>query len=345
MREWSASGTSKAKTCSDLGARAPRAGEPPAGARAFACGERGVTPFASALERAAELRASPGWDNERLSGDLYPILARWKDGKSGEPIDVFLIDSNRRRGKTLYDNAIGRVGGGQRARLRALALASIATTRVAVLHHHVAAHPRIGLSWNLADPTDGLMLCDDGPGVLRVCREIGVTTILHGHKHVGFVGLTGDIWVRSAPSTVYGCSWSGDTAGIDWLSVDPTGLTGSSSFARRPSRRFRAAPRRAIRAPTARLSSRCFPTSMMRATFSSVTHRDGDGGWDPANSLVCAVVPHYARLVRGGGGLEATSVGYHRPAFAALRPRATHGARHHREIGWLHRVTRREGVV
>ena len=265
MREWSASGTSKAKTCSDLGARAPRAGEPPAGARAFACGERGVTPFASALERAAELRASPGWDNERLSGNIYPILARWKDGKSGEPMRRF---PNRLQPSPWQDAVRQRHRSRRRWAARATPRSGSGVNRDDARRGaapHVAAHPRIGLSWNLANPTDGLMLCDDGPGVLRVCRGM-MTTILHGHKHVGFVGLTGDIWVRSAPSTVYGCSWSGDTAGIDWLSVDPTGLTGSSSFARRPSRRFRAAPRRAIRAPTARLSSRCFPTSMMRAT-------------------------------------------------------------------------------
>jgi hypothetical protein len=133
-----------------------------------------------------------------------------------------LLNSNVRRGRTLIDNAIGRVGPAQLHRTRVLSAAVTADVRMLVLHHHVAAHPRIGLGYRLTDPFDGLVLCEDSREILKTAESIGVTTLVHGHKHIGFTGQWHNLWVHSAPSSTVGSGLDGP--GFDLLSVHSGGL-------------------------------------------------------------------------------------------------------------------------
>ena len=107
------------------------------------------------------------------------------------PVDLLLIDSNRRQATSPSTNAIGFVGEPQLARAaellrgRAVPGGRDATARqlIIVLHHHLVL-PRLGIG-DLAGTY--FQMCIDAEAVLAFAREHGAAAIFHGHLHMPYV--------------------------------------------------------------------------------------------------------------------------------------------------------------
>ncbi|HEX7962632.1 MAG TPA: metallophosphoesterase [Terriglobales bacterium] len=112
---------------------------------------------------------------------------------------VILLDSNARSNFSLT-NAIGVVN---RAQLRALKslLRSTDSAWLILLHHNVVEYPVPGIS--LRDRI-GLALIN-APDLLSVInRHASRTLVLHGHRHIDWIGGAGNTVLCSAPSVTLG---------------------------------------------------------------------------------------------------------------------------------------------
>lgn len=107
------------------------------------------------------------------------------------PVDLLLIDSNRRQATSPITNAIGHVGEQQlqraaellRDRTKTADRAPVARQLIIVLHHHLVL-PRLGPG-ELAGTY--FQMCIDAEAVLAFAREHGAAAIFHGHLHMPYV--------------------------------------------------------------------------------------------------------------------------------------------------------------
>jgi hypothetical protein len=117
-----------------------------------------------------------------------------------EGLGVLLLDSNAETHFS-FTNALGLVGLEQ-MRAAEAAMAQFPQARwVVALHHHLMEYPRPGAK--LADRIGTALV--NGHWVLgRLRRVAGRVLVLHGHRHLDWMGLNGGLRIASAPSVVMG---------------------------------------------------------------------------------------------------------------------------------------------
>jgi predicted phosphodiesterase len=103
--------------------------------------------------------------------DEFPHLVSLVD----LPVDILLLDSNRRGSSSAITNAIGYVGRDQLAKARRLVSRRRTSALLIALHHHVI--PVLALE-------TALLTCSDASEVVRFALEVGASAILHGHTHM-----------------------------------------------------------------------------------------------------------------------------------------------------------------
>jgi hypothetical protein len=95
------------------------------------------------------------------------------------PVDVLLLDSNRRPSGWPVTNAIGLVGAAQLARARSLVAGRDPRRLLLIaLHHHIV--PPISIE-------APLLVCIDYRQVLSLMTECGAAAIIHGHTHMPYI--------------------------------------------------------------------------------------------------------------------------------------------------------------
>jgi 3',5'-cyclic AMP phosphodiesterase CpdA len=113
---------------------------------------------------------------------------------------IILLDSNARSNLSLT-NAIGVVSPRQLRALRAVLDASQPGAWLILLHHQVVEYPVLGIP--LRDRI-GLALMNAPDLLAAITPHARRTLILHGHRHVEWVGITGETVLCSAPSVTLG---------------------------------------------------------------------------------------------------------------------------------------------
>src|SRR5215467_6929762 len=134
---------------------------------------------------------------EKVWNELFPLV---EPAMEEQGYGLILLDSNAPSNVSLT-NAIGVVSPLQLRALRSVLNGSPQSAWLILLHHQVVEYPVLGIS--LSDRI-GLALMN-GPDLLAaITPHAGRTVILHGHRHVDWVGITGETVVCSAPSVTLG---------------------------------------------------------------------------------------------------------------------------------------------
>jgi hypothetical protein len=132
---------------------------------------------------------------------------------------VILLDSNAPSNHSLT-NAIGVVSPTQLRALRSVLNGSPKNAWLILLHHQVVEYPVVGI--RLQDRI-GLALMNALDLLAAITPHAGRTVILHGHRHVDWVGITGKTVLCSAPSVTLGMQQYRGRFSIHEFSVSPTG--------------------------------------------------------------------------------------------------------------------------
>jgi 3',5'-cyclic AMP phosphodiesterase CpdA len=146
---------------------------------------------------------------ERLGLDLHPTGAWWRSFPDAKTILVGLDSCARPQRRFFRHN--GGLGQAQLEWLRALGKKpefKAARHRIALLHHHVVPLPH-GVGRRA--PSEIGMRLDDARSAAEVFDEIGITTVMHGHRHVSEQRQPAgsNFTILASPSLTLGCR-SGD---------------------------------------------------------------------------------------------------------------------------------------
>jgi hypothetical protein len=132
---------------------------------------------------------------------------------------VILLDSNAPSNLS-FTNAIGVVSPAQLRALRSVLKGAQQRAWLILLHHQVVEYPVLGIK--LSDRI-GLALMNAADLLAVIAPHAGRTIILHGHRHVDWVGITGETVLCSAPSVTLGMEEYRGRFSIHEFSVVPTG--------------------------------------------------------------------------------------------------------------------------
>jgi hypothetical protein len=132
---------------------------------------------------------------------------------------VILLDSNAPSNLS-FTNAIGVLSQTQLRVLKSVLRGSLQGAWLIVLHHQVVEYPVLGIK--LSDRI-GLALMNAPDLLAAITCHAGRTVILHGHRHVDWVGITGETVLCSAPSVTLGMEEYRGRFSIHEFSVSPTG--------------------------------------------------------------------------------------------------------------------------
>jgi hypothetical protein len=128
---------------------------------------------------------------------MFPLV---EPAMEGQGYGLILLDSNAPSNISLT-NAIGVVSPTQLRGLKAILKAPSQAAWLILLHHQVVEYPVLGIS--LSDRI-GLALVN-APNLLSVITPHAARTlVLHGHRHVDWLGITGKTVLCSAPSVTLG---------------------------------------------------------------------------------------------------------------------------------------------
>jgi Calcineurin-like phosphoesterase len=132
---------------------------------------------------------------------------------------VILLDSNAPSNLS-FTNAIGVLSQTQLRALKSVLRGSPQGAWLILLHHQVVEYPVLGIK--LSDRI-GLALMNAPDLLAAITSHAGRTVILHGHRHVDWVGITGETVLCSAPSVTLGMEEYRGRFSIHEFSVSPTG--------------------------------------------------------------------------------------------------------------------------
>ncbi len=133
---------------------------------------------------------------------------------------VILLDSNAPSNLSLT-NAIGVVSPTQLRALKSILNGSPQRAWLILLHHQVVEYPVLGIP--LRDRI-GLALMNAPDLLAAIKQHAGRVVILHGHRHVDWIGTTGETVLCSAPSVTLGLEQYRGRFTIHEFSVSPTGI-------------------------------------------------------------------------------------------------------------------------
>jgi predicted phosphodiesterase len=147
---------------------------------------------------------------------MFPLV---EPASEEQGYGVILLDSNARSNLSLT-NAIGVVSPTQLRALRSVLNGSQHGAWLILLHHQVVEYPvlRISLRERI-----GLALMNAPDLLAAIAPHGGRTLILHGHRHVEWVGITGETVLCSAASVTLGRDKYRGRFGIYEFTVSPTG--------------------------------------------------------------------------------------------------------------------------
>jgi 3',5'-cyclic AMP phosphodiesterase CpdA len=115
-------------------------------------------------------------------------------------VGVALLDSNADANFS-FTNALGMISAGQARRLTAAFDAYPGACWVLAMHHHLVEYPRPASS--LSDRVATALI--NGTWFLHVLRPYAHRlVVMHGHRHVDWIGTCGELKIVSAPSPVMG---------------------------------------------------------------------------------------------------------------------------------------------
>lgn len=134
---------------------------------------------------------------ERVWNELFPLV---EPAMEEQGYGLILLDSNAPSNVSLT-NAIGVVNPLQLRALRSLLSGSPQGAWLILLHHQVVEYPVLGIS--LSDRI-GLALINAADLLAVITPHAARTVILHGHRHVDWIGITGQTVLCSAPSVTLG---------------------------------------------------------------------------------------------------------------------------------------------
>jgi hypothetical protein len=128
---------------------------------------------------------------------IFPLVEPATD-ESG--YGLILLDSNAQSNFSLT-NAVGFVSPSQLRALKSVLRKDPRHGWLILLHHQVVEYPVPGIS--LSDRV-GLALMNASDVLAAIAPDASRTLILHGHRHVDWIGATGDTVLCSAPSVTLG---------------------------------------------------------------------------------------------------------------------------------------------
>jgi 3',5'-cyclic AMP phosphodiesterase CpdA len=152
----------------------------------------------------------------RLWDELFPLILP-PDEESD--LGVALLDSNADTNFS-FTNALGMISAGQALRLRAALDAHPNARWIVALHHHLAEYP---MRVNAFSERVGTALVN-GSWFLRVLKPYAKRlVVMHGHRHIDWIGACGRLKIVSAPSPVMGAPDKPNHFYVHRLSQGPDG--------------------------------------------------------------------------------------------------------------------------
>ncbi|MBS0267963.1 MAG: metallophosphoesterase [Proteobacteria bacterium] len=144
------------------------------------------------------------WDLANMWPQAFPMvmLPKTEDG-----LGVILLDSNAQTHFS-FTNALGLVTREQTKAIETLARRYPKAKWIIALHHHVVEYPRAAKALS---ERIGTALVNGTWFVRRMQKLGGRAILLHGHRHIDWIGSCGDIVIVSAPSPVMDVTDDRDT--------------------------------------------------------------------------------------------------------------------------------------
>jgi hypothetical protein len=133
----------------------------------------------------------------KVWNELFPLV---EPAVEEQGYGLILLDSNAPSNVSLT-NAIGVVSPVQLRALRSILKGSPQGAWLILLHHQVVEYPVLGVS--LSDRI-GLALMNAADLMAVITPHAARTVILHGHRHVDWIGITGQTVLCSGPSVTLG---------------------------------------------------------------------------------------------------------------------------------------------
>jgi 3',5'-cyclic AMP phosphodiesterase CpdA len=137
------------------------------------------------------------WELAKVWDAIFPLI---EPATNQEGYGVILLDSNARSNFS-FTNAVGVVSPEQLRALSSVLRSSAHSAWLILLHHQVVEYPVPGIS--LSDRV-GLALMNAPDVLAATSPHASRTLILHGHRHVDWIGSTGNNVLCSAPSVTLG---------------------------------------------------------------------------------------------------------------------------------------------
>ena len=147
---------------------------------------------------------------------MFPLV---EPAVEEEGYGTILLDSNASSNFSLT-NAVGVVNSTQLRALKSVLSGSRNGAWLILLHHHVVEYPVLEIS--LSDRI-GLALINAPDLLAAITPHARRTLILHGHRHVEWVGMTGETVLCSAPSVTLGKDEYRGRFNIYELTIGPRG--------------------------------------------------------------------------------------------------------------------------
>jgi hypothetical protein len=177
-----------------------------------------LRPSAAAIAAFADTRASRQW--RKLAGlwdGIFPMIV---PPETEDGLGMIVLNSNAVTHFS-FTNALGLVSAEQVRAIRAVARRHPRACWVVALHHHVVEYPRRAKA--LSERIGTALI--NGTWFIRSLRPLaGRAVILHGHRHIDWIGACGDLLIVSAPSPVMNAVGGGETYFyVHTLAVEPPG--------------------------------------------------------------------------------------------------------------------------
>lgn len=147
----------------------------------------------SAFADTGTLRSSRGLAN--LWDDVFPMV-RLPEREDG--LGVLLINSTAETHFS-FTNALGLVSSTQARRIMALTRQFPRAHWILAVHHHLIEYPRLATA--LSERIGTALI--NGSWFARVLQPAGDrVVVMHGHRHIDWIGVSGSVRIVSAPSPV-----------------------------------------------------------------------------------------------------------------------------------------------
>jgi predicted MPP superfamily phosphohydrolase len=135
------------------------------------------------------------WKLANLWPQTFPMLLP-PDSEDG--LGVILLDSNAQTHFS-FTNALGLVTQEQTKAIEKIAAQFPRASWIVALHHHVVEYPKPAKALS---ERIGTALVNGTWFVRRMQRLKGRAVVMHGHRHIDWIGKCGDLTILSAPSPV-----------------------------------------------------------------------------------------------------------------------------------------------